>query len=297
MTRLKPSTAERPPLPSLRVRLEQMAPALADPAANRKTIEKAVRHAGVDADVVLFPELALTGYTLGQRARELGVALNGPPPVHLPAAGPVAVLGLVERGEDHLTYNSAVAVRGDALLAVHRKIYLPTYGTYDEGRIFARGRRSVRTFQVAPGWQAGLLVCEDFWHPALAYLVALQGADVLLVMSAGAGRGLAEPGSGTVFTSWESWELIARTTAMLHAMYVVLCNRVGVEEGITFAGGSLVVDPTGSVVARAPQLQPARLDVVLERESVARARHPFAHLRDEDPAVTLQTLERIVRER
>ncbi len=295
MSRLKPSPAERSPQAQLRVRLEQMAPALADPAANRKTIEKAVRAA--EADVVLFPELALTGYTLGHRAREMGVVLDGPPPVSLPAGGPTAVFGLVERGEDHLTYNSAVAVRGDVIVAVHRKIYLPTYGTYDEGRIFARGRRSVRTFQVAPGWQAGVLVCEDFWHPAMAYLVALQGADVLLVMSAGAGRGVAEPGSGTGFTSWESWELIARTTAMLHGMYVVLCNRVGVEEGLTFAGGSLVVDPSGAVVARAPQLEPAHLDVVLERDRVARARHPFAHLRDEDAAVTLHTLERIVRER
>jgi predicted amidohydrolase len=295
MTRLKPSAADRLPLARLRVRLEQMAPALADPAANRKTIEKAVRAA--DADLVLFPELALTGYTLGHRAREMGVSLDGAPPVHLPAGSPVAVFGLVERGEDHLTYNSAVAVRGDTILAVHRKLYLPTYGTYDEGRIFARGRRSVRTFQVAPGWQAGLLVCEDFWHPALAYLVALQGADVLLVMSAGAGRGVADPGSGAVFTSWESWELIARTTAMIHGMYVVLCNRVGVEEGITFAGGSLVVDPSGTVIARAPQVEPARLDVVLERDRVARARHPFSHLRDEDIAVTLDALERIVRER
>ncbi len=295
MSRLKPSVAERSPLAQLRVRLEQMAPALADPDANRKAIEKAVR--GADSDVVLFPELALTGYTLGHRARELGIALDGPPPVSIPAGGPLAVFGLVERGEDHLTYNSAVAVREDAIVAVHRKIYLPTYGTYDEGRLFARGRRSVRTFQVAPGWQAGVLVCEDFWHPAMSYLVALQGADVLLVMSAGAGRGVAESESGTVFASWENWELIARTTAMLHGMYVVLCNRVGVEEGLTFAGGSLVVDPSGAVVARAPQLEPAHLDVVLERDRVARARHPFAHLRDEDVAVTLHTLERIVGER
>ncbi len=297
MSRLKPSATEPRPLPQLRVRLEQMAPALADPAPNRRAVEKAVRAAGDAADVVLFPELALTGYTLGHRARELGVPLDGAAPVHLPAGGPVAIFGLVERGEDHLTYNVAVAARGDTILAVHRKLYLPTYGTYDEGRIFARGRRSVRTFQVAPGWQAGVLVCEDFWHPALAYLLALQGADVLFVMAAGAGRGLAPPESGAVFTSWESWELIARTTAMLHGMYVVLCNRVGVEEGITFAGGSLVSGPTGTVVARAPQLEAARLDVVLERDQVARARHPFAHLRDDDPAVTLQTLERIVRER
>lgn len=297
MTRLEPSASDASPLPHLRVRLEQTSPVLADAAANRRTVEDAVRQAAAEVDVVVFPELALTGYSLGHRAREMGVALDGPPPVRLPTAGPVAVLGLVERGEDHLTYNAAVAARGEEILAVHRKIYLPTYGTYDEGRIFARGRRSVRTFALAPGWRAGMLVCEDFWHPALAYLVALQEADVLLVVSAGPGRGVTQSPEGTAFTSWESWELIARTTAMIHGMYVVLCNRAGVDEGITFAGGSLVADPSGAIVARAPQAEPARLDVVLERDRVARARHPFAHLRDDDPTVTLQTLERIVRER
>jgi len=95
----------------------------------------------------------------------------------------------------------------------------------------------------------------------------------------------------------ESWDLIARSTAMLHGMWVVVCNRVGIEDGVTFAGGSTVTDPSGTIVARAPQAAPARLELTLEHESVARARHPFSHLRDEDPAVTLHTLERIVRER
>lgn len=280
------------PLETLRLTLEQTAPALADVDTNRSALEAAV--ASADADVVLFPELALTGYTLGHRARELGLPLDGPPPLSLPDDGPVAVLGCVERGEDHLTYNTAFAARGSRILAAHRKVYLPTYGTFDEGRIFAPGRRSVRPFPLAPGWSAGLLVCEDFWHPALAYLLALQGMDVLLVLSAGPGRGVAPDGAGRTFTSTESWELIARTTALLHGVYVVLCNRAGVEDGITFAGGSLVVDPTGTVVARAPEAEVARLSVTLEREAVAAARQPYAHLRDEDPAVTLLTLQRIV---
>lgn len=286
--------APPPPLATLRVTLHQEAPVLGDVTANRARLEAAV--AGSDADLVLFPELALTGYALGHRARELGVTLDASPPLQLPEDGPVAVFGLVERGEDHLTYNVAVAARGGTLLATHRKVYLPTYGTFDEGRIFAAGRRSVRPVDVAPGWRAGILVCEDFWHPALAYLHALQGADVLLVLAAAPGRGATEA-EGRRFASTERWELIGRTTALLHGMYVVLCNRVGVEEGVTFAGGSLVVDPTGLVVARAPEGEPAVLDVTLERDLVARTRQPFAHLRDEDPAVTLHTLERIVGER
>ena len=272
-----------------------MAPVLADFDANRSLVEAAVAADGTHLSV--FPELTLTGYCLGHRARELGVPLGGPPPVSLPEGGPTAVFGLLERGEDHLTYNSAMAARGSHVLAVHRKVYLPTYGSYDEGRVFAAGRRSVRTFPIAPGWNAGILVCEDFWHPSLAYLLALQGADLLLVLVASAGRVVVDAGSGPAFASVESWELIARTTAMLYGMWVVVCNRVGAEDGVTFAGGSTVTDPTGAIVARAPHAAPARLELALERESVARARHTFSHLRDEDPAVTLHTLERIVRER
>lgn len=234
---------------------------------------------------------------MGHRARELGVDLTGAPPLTLREDGPVTVYGLVERGEDHLTYNAAVAQRGAALLATHRKVYLPTYGTFDEGRIFAPGRRSVRPFPLADGWQAGLLICEDFWHPALAYLLALQAVDVLLVLAAAPGRGVPAAGDGNRFASAESWELLARTTALLHGMYVVLCNRTGVEDGVTFAGGSLVVGPRGDVIARAPQGERATLAVTLDLGSVAAARQPYSHLRDEDPAVTLHTLERIVRER
>lgn len=295
MTRTPPPQRGNDPRPQVRIVLEQMAPAFADASANRLTIEQATRRA--DADAVVFPELALTGYALGYRARELGAPLDGPPPVSLPVGGPVAVFGLVERGEDHLTYNAAAAARGGDILAVHRKIYLPTYGTFDEGRVFAPGRRSVRPFPLAPGWTAGLLVCEDFWHPALAYLLALQGADVLMVLAAAPGRGVRAAGAGEAFASTERWELIARTTALLHGMYVVLCNRAGVEDGITFAGGSMVVDPSGEVVARAPEGEAARLEATLERDRVASARHPYSHLRDDDLAVTLHTLERIVRER
>lgn len=283
------------PLAELRVRVEQTSPALGDPATNAREMEGIV--ATADADLVVFPELSLTGYLLGQRARELGVALEGAHPLRLAPGGPAVAYGLVERGEDHLTYNVGVAARGPDLLAVHRKIYLPTYGTFDEGRVFAPGRRSVRPFRLAPGWRAGLLVCEDFWHPSLAYLLALQEMDVLLVLAAGPGRLPEDDGEGLRFRSLETWELIARATALLHGVYVVLCNRAGVEEGVTFGGGSLVVDPSGEVVARAAHARPDRLDAVLDRDRVSRARTPFSHLRDEDPAVTLHTLRRILGER
>jgi len=318
---------------ALRVVLEQTAPAPGGVRANATRIAAAAGRHG-NADLILFPELALTGYDLGRRTEDVAVDLRKGSPVPRAGDGPTIVAGLAERGEDHLVYNSAVALRGERLVAVHRKRYLPTYGMFDEGRRFAPGRRSVRPFALAPGWRAGILICEDLWHPALAYLLALQEADVLLVPAAAPGRRIvqepeapedvgaalasapvapdspATPASGPAaeaerpprpvgwrFASLETWELIARTTALLHGVYVLLCNRAGVEGAVTFAGGSRVVAPDGEVVARAPEAEEATLEVTLERDRVRQARRTFSHLRDEDPACTLHALERILRER
>ena len=286
--------------PRLRLRVEQTAPVRGRPEENVRTVE--ARVAGADADLVVFPELTLTGYLLGRRAGDAAVA-PAEEPGRLPRlaeGGPAAVYGLVERAADHLVHNAAVVQRGADVLALHRKVYLPTYGMFDEGRLFAPGRHGVRVAEVASGWRVGLLVCEDLWHPALAYLLALKGADVVVCLAAAAGRDVREGAAGVdggsppLFASMGSWELIARTTALLHGLWVVVCNRVGAEDGVTFAGGSFVAAPDGVVAARAPQAEEAALDVALERDAVRRARHPYAHLRDEDPAVTLRELEAIL---
>lgn len=293
---------------SLRLVVEQTAPVRGNVDGNAAAIQGRIE-ASTDADLVLFPELCLTGYALGQRTPEVAVRVGaeGAPSggegglaLGLPAGGPVAVVGLVERGEDELVYNTAVALRGDEVLTRHRKVYLPTYGMFEEGRHFAPGRSGPETFALSGGWRAGILVCEDLWHPALAYLLALRGADVILVMSAAVGRGrpeAQETADVPLFSSMERWELLARSVAVHNGVYVALSNRVGVEDGLTFAGGSLVVDPAGEVVARAPQGREARLEVTLERDPIRRARHPFSHLRDEDPALVRDALDRILRER
>lgn len=336
---------------SLRLAVEQTAPVRGDLDENAARIRRRVGEAA-GVDLVLFPELCLTGYALGHRtaevARRVGPAGTGASALGaersvteperpraavetldlgLPPGGPAAVVGLVEQGEDELVHNTAVVFRGDELLARHRKIYLPTYGMFEEGRHFARGRQPPATFPLPGGWTVGILVCEDLWHPALSYLLALQGADLILVMAAAVGRGrpgsdgdaaAGAPGGGSdpersgnpeggepggegaappLFASMERWELLARTVAVHNGVYVALCNRVGVEDGFTFAGGSMVVDPSGAVAARAPQGREARLEATLEKEEIRRARHPFSHLRDEDPAFVRDALDRILRER
>lgn len=289
-----------------RLALLQLAPRLRDPVTNlRRILEGA---AAAEADLVLTPELSLTGYDLRDDAASLAVPLapgetlrlgpreGGPDeqsaqldarelPGHL-------VLGLVERGPGGLPFNAMVALREGRVAFVHRKIYLPTYGMFEEGRWFGRGER-VEPFPLGRGWRAGFLVCEDLWHPALPYLYATLGVNVLLVQAAAPGRGAWEGGEAGRFASWDTWIRIVRTTAELLGVYVALCNRNGVEGGITFAGGSLVVGPDGEVLARAAHGE-ATLTAELRLEEVARSRRPYSHARDEDPRLVLRILRRVV---
>lgn len=262
---------------------------------NRLRMEEAVA-SSPDADLVVFPELSLTGYAAREDAQSLALPLT-PPPLSLPSGGPTAAFGFIERGSDQLIYNSALVLEGREILASHRKVYLPTYGIFDEGRTFARGRRPLRPF-LLHGWSAGLLVCEDLWHPALPYLLALQRIDLLIVLAAAPGRGEStDPERFPLFGSGAGWELVICATALLHGVYVVVANRTGDEGGHTFAGGSLVADPLGSVVARAPQGEEASLMLALKKAVVREARSEFSHLRDEDPEVTYRQLGRILSSR
>jgi predicted amidohydrolase len=273
--------------------VEQTSPLRLEVERNTRAAAEAVTRAADDGcDLVVFPELALTGYRLGHWAAELATGA-GLAPLRVPDGGPVAVVGFPERHPDGRVYNAVAALRGEVPLHVHRKRYLPTYGMFDEGRVFAPGPCGPEPIEPWPGWRTALLVCEELWHPGLAYLAALRGASLVIVVSAGPGRGVLEPGSEPRFASTERWTLLARTTAFTHGVWLVLCNRAGVEDGVTFAGGSLVVAPDGEVVARGRADGPDRLVATLDPARVIQARRPFSHLRDEDPALMLDELRRL----
>ncbi len=275
--------------------LAQEAPLPGDPEGNLRRVAGILEEER-EAGLVALPELFLTGYALGGRARELARRPEEVlPPVSVPGP-PVAAMGFVERGEEELVYNSALVLRGPELLARHRKVYLPTYGLFDEGRTFARGRRAPPVFPVDDTWRAALLLCEDFWHPALLYLAACRGADLLLVLAAAPGREPPEdPTAPLHFASQDAWELLGRAAAVQYGVYVAVVNRVGVEGALAFAGGSFVVAPDGTLAARAPHGEPARLRLRLSREALRAGRTPFAHLRDEDPELLHRELGRILR--
>ena len=142
------------------------------------------------------------------------------------------------------------------------------------------------------GLRFGLLICEDAWHPSAAYLLARDGADYLLVLSSAPGRGIR---SGRELDSIACWVDLCRVTARFQTLYVLYVNRVGVEDGLHFSGGSFVADPSGETDRRAPVLKEKLLLVSLPRGALRRARTRFPLLRDERPEVVLAGLERILR--
>lgn len=283
------------PSASLRLAVIQTSPVLRDVAGNARSI---ARHAhSAAADVSLTPELSLTGYDVGDAVHDLardiaaGRAFGQPELADLPG---YVIVGGIEAAP-HGPFNSAAVLRGGRVHFRHRKLYLPTYGMFDEGRWFGRGS-SLDVWTTPDGWRIGVLICEDFWHPGLLYALASRGLDALLVLAAAPGRGVWEAGEHSRFASADVWERIARTTAQLYGIYVALCNRTGVEDSITFAGGSLVAGPDGRVLARASDAGEDVLTVELSREALRSGQRPYDHARDDDVRLVVRELRRGLRD-
>ncbi len=278
---------------TVRVALAQIDPRLGDVAANidqhLETIERARRDG---ADLVVFPELSLTGYVLRDQVPDVAARLEAPrlAPLLEVSREIDVVLGFVEETEGHLFHNSAAYLSGGRALHVHRKVYLPTYGMFDESRDFAAGSR-LRSFGTRWG-EAGLLICEDAWHATSAWLLAQQGAVLLVVVSSGPTRG-ARPGQNV--TSVGVWRDLLQVTAQFQTAFVVYVNRVGCEDGLTFGGGSFAIDPFGRDVISLPPLDPALEIAELDGEVLRRARTVYPLLRDTDLELVRREVERLRR--
>lgn len=277
----------------VRIALAQIAPRLGETEANLSLHRDAARSARRDrARVVVFPELSLTGYLLRDQVPEVALPLNGPVMSALARISRDVdiVAGFVEETSSHLYHNAAGYWSRGRLVHIHRKIYLPTYGMFDESRDFAPGDRT-RSFEASFG-RAGILICEDCWHLTCAWLLAQQGMDVLFAMSSGPTRG-ARPGRGV--TSVKVWQDLLRATAQFETAFVIYVNRVGYEDGLNFGGGSFAIDPFGRILAALPVLEPALEVVDLDGEVLRRARIAYPLLRDDDLEMTSRELERIRR--
>ena len=292
----EPSSPTRPDPTTLRedgdrtdvvVALAQVAPRLGDVAANLdRHLELIAEAGGAGAALVVFPELSLTGYFLKDLVPDVALREHSPELERLAAAcaGVDVVVGCVLESEDARFHNASLYLSGGRVHHVHRKVYLPTYGLFDEARYFAQGDR-FRTFAApmqaaAPPrpWRAGTLVCEDMWHPTAAALLARQGVELMICPSASPGRGVMR---GHALGNPGSYDAMTRTYAQLLTTYLLYCNRVGFEDGVGFWGGSRALGPDGRLLGEPAGADEALVLHRLDLAAVRRARIANPLLRDE----------------
>jgi len=254
----------------MRISLAQADSTLGDVDANLERAQEIVSRA-VDesSELVVFPELFLSGYSIGDIDADLSLRPDDPRIGKLSRqAGRAGLLiGFVEAGPPgpH-TYNSTAYYEDGRLVHLHRKLYLPAYAPFEERNHFSPGP-TLRAFPVRQETRMAVLLCNDAWQPQLAFLATQDGAQVLLVPAASAQSRFPEH-----YNSHDYWYDITRFYGRMFQLFVVFVNRVGIEGGLRFWGGSHVIDPWGNVLAEAPAVEQHLLTVDIDLAEVRRRR-------------------------
>lgn len=276
----------------MRVALAQVAPVLGDVDANFELARQAIRDAKEEgADLIVFPELAMTGYSLGQVSDEVSIEATDPRLTELAEeAGNVSVvMGFHEDGAGVRTYNSAAYLEDGNLVHLHRKLYLPTYGIFEERKHFSPGQ-NMRAFGTRHGRMA-MLICNDAWQPTLGFLAVQDFARVLLIPTNSADSRF--PGD---LDTTEYWRDITEFFGRMYECYVVFVNRVGSEGDLNFWGNSHVVDPWGKTIAEAPLRKETVLTADLDLQSVLRRRRKVPLLKEARLSLLNRELHRLAEE-
>ncbi len=238
--------------------------------------------AGGGTDLVVLPEGALTGYFLEGAVYELAlpaaqIAADLARTWREAGGGRVDLVSGFYENDGGTYYNSALYLEvegtSERIVHVHRKLFLPTYGVFDEERFLSRGR-SLKTFETRNG-RAAMLICEDVWHSIVPTIAALKDARILIVPSAAPGRGV--DGTRDELTSVTRWRNILTSTAAEHGVYVIYAGLVGFEGGKGLSGSSAIVDPFGEVVVQGDAIDACIVEGVLDLSEIdiARASMPL----------------------
>lgn len=269
------------------------------------------------AELIVFPELALTGYFLGQRYHEVALRMDSEEIRRLAAStrGIAAVVGFVEESPSMNFYNSAlVAVNGEIAFA-YRKLNLPNYGVFEERKYFSPGKH-IPVFKYR-GFDIAVFICNDIWHPSVPYLAVCQKADLFVTI-----MNSAEESMGTEFSNIESWGVINTFYSRVLGVFNMCANRVGEEhwqqngaglnlqlqtagagknskltsagDTYRFWGGSEIINPFGQPIAKAALHEPDHIMAELSRDLLRRKKILLPYLRNDDPFFTHRELGRIL---
>lgn len=277
----------------MKVGLVQISPYLGDLEKNfRLHLDFIERAKNKNVNLLVFPELSLTGYTLKDLAQEIAIKPERNPffdQIKILSREISVVLGFVEEKERGMFYNSSAFLSGGKILHLHRKVFLPNYGMFEEAKIFAQGK-NFHTFPT-PFGKTGMMICYDFLHYGASYLLFVGGSDVIIVISAAPGRGISDK---EAYLTSRMWELMGEAVSRFSTAFLIYCNRVGFEDGVCFAGGSFIFSPSGQMLAKASYLDEDFLIHEIDLEEVRMARKKWSYKRDEKPEVILEALKRIV---
>ncbi len=276
------------------IALAQINTQLGNVAANlEKHLQYVDQARSLGADLLVFPELSLTGYAL----QDLVYTVARRPSRDDEIFGPLLkaskhldiLVGFVDEDRRHRFFISGAYLSQGEVVHVHHKVYLPTYALFDEGRFFAWGD-TIQAFDTPMG-RVGIAICEDFWHASPPYLLWLDGADLLIFTSASPGRGISRDDK---LESARWVEHINQAYASLFTCFVAHSNRVGFEDGLHFWGGSTVFDPNGELVVKGPYYEEALVTTEIDLNQLHRTRARLPLLRDERTALVQREMERII---
>jgi len=304
----------------MKIAVYQTAPVLLDHKANLEEIIAKINHGREQgADLIVFPELALTGYFVGERYHEVALRLDSREIRQLVSAtrGTAAVVGFIEESPSMNFYNSALVAEDGAILFAYRKLNLPNYGVFEERKYFAPGKQfpifRLHGFAIAP------FICNDMWHPSLPYLGVCQKADIFVTII-----NSSEDSMGDEFSNMQTWGIINTFYARVFGIYSVCTNRAG-EEGYEnrragsdapleetkggkrsrlrkqtgihrFWGGSEIVNPYGQTIAKAALYETDEIFAEISRDLLRKKRILLPYLRNDDPYFTHRELSRILYE-
>lgn len=302
----------------MKIAVYQTAPVLLDLKANLEEIITKINHGREQgAQLIVFPELALTGYFVGDRYHEVALRLDSHEIRQLVSAtkGTAAVVGFIEESHSMNFYDSALVAVDGAILFAYRKLNLPNYGVFEERKYFAAGKQvpifRLHGFAIAP------FICNDMWHPSLPYLGVCQKADIFVTII-----NSLEDSMGDEFSNVDTWGCINTFYSRVFGIYNVCANRVGEESfknrrdrsdasleeiktdkksrsrkqtGINrFWGGSEIVNPYGQTIAKAALYEADEIFAEITRELLRKKRILLPYLRNDDPYFTHRELQRIL---
>jgi predicted amidohydrolase len=278
----------------VRITLAQVDSTLGDVDANVRAASEVIARAKADtSDLIVFPELALSGYSIGAVDDDVAIRVDDPRIVELARqAAPAGLhIGFAESAtRSPHTYNSAAYYEGERLVHVHRKLHLPTYSIFEERKHFTPGP-SLRAYPVGDDTTMATLICGDAWQPQLAFIATQDGARTLIVPAAGAQSRFPEH-----YDAREYWEGITTFYGRMYQLYVVFVNRVGVEGELRFWGGSHIVDPWGKVIGQAAQFEPDLVTVDVDLDVVRRRRRSIPLVKEARLALIQREIARLLEE-